>query len=486
MRILFSWLRFNDLEAFRKNAPAPVVDEIEKLRTEYTSDPDSNVPLTSLLDQALFEKVYLFHHCKLPFEKEFMAWLRPDIEFVFLEIKNINDSVEIIEKLHIEIAQTTNGFKKDFGILRNCGTQAVQDAFVTPAFQNCTCYYEIKNSKIIEIKPPGQDPKSALKPVGFENIIGASQETANILHRAGIAAKNPDPVLITGERGTGKKELAKAIALASSKTPLEVIKCIASNYKDFDQELLGTEHSDGILKKANKGTLVLDGIDKCNFMTQLLLLKTLKDYKDHCEFKTVGKDKTENSKFRIIATATRNLLELVKKNEFLEDLYYMLAYISIETIPLCDQTPDILLLAHHFLEEVNKQHKAENSGYVFKTLSSEARKALALHLWPGNISELRLVIRQAVIFSNDNIIEKNDLPIITSGKDTALLRKMPLVQGFNMKNEIDKLQRDYIERALKQADNKKTDAAKALGLGSYQALDTKMKSLGMKDLNKKK
>ena len=60
MRILFSWLRFNDLEAFRKNAPAPVVDEIEKLRTEYTSDPDSNVPLTSLLDQALFEKVYLF------------------------------------------------------------------------------------------------------------------------------------------------------------------------------------------------------------------------------------------------------------------------------------------------------------------------------------------------------------------------------------------------------------------------------------------
>ena len=483
MRILFSWLGFHDLEEFSKGAQSGVLDEIKKLQMEEPSSPGDSASIASLLNQALFEKVYLLHACKLPFENEFKSWLRPDVESVFLEINNINDSAEIGEKLRIKIAEITDGFKKDFGILRSCGRQEVVNA-LTEVAQRGTCCYEIKGWKLVEAMLDGQNLdnfKSALKPDGFENILGASQEAAVILHRAGIAAKHHVPVLITGERGTGRKRLAEAISRAGStaNAPLEVIKCITLDYEEFDREFLGTEHADGILKKVNEGALILDEIDKCCLKVQLQLLRTLKNYKGHCEFKPVGKDKAEHSRFKIIATSTCNLLELVNKNEFLAELYYMLATISLETIPLRDRTQDIPLLAHHFLDGLNKQHKAENADYIYKTLSPEATKSLIRHLWPGNVSELHIVLWQAFIFSNGTIIEKNDLPIITGGKSTIQLRKIPLGTGFDLKKEVAELQRDYIRRAIKQADGKKSEAAKLLGLRSYQALDTKMKSLGM-------
>lgn len=314
------------------------------------------------------------------------------------------------------------------------------------------------------------------RPDGFENIIGSSQETAIVLRRASISAKNLDPVLITGERGTGRKLLAETIARTNTKTDkhCETVKCIASNYVGFDQELLGSEQSVGILKKATGGTLILDEIDKCSVMTQLLLMKAFAAHSGHCKFST-----GEYLGFKIIATSTCNLLEMVKRNEFLPELFYVLATITIETIPLRSRTQDIPLLAKHFLEEINTQNETRNPDYTFKTLSADANKTLRQHTWPGNVSELRMVLRQSVIFSNDNIITKNDLPIITNTYSSVQCQKKLIAPGFDMNKEVCDIQRGYISQALKQTGGKKSETAKLLGLKSYQALDTKMKSLKM-------
>ena len=172
---------------------------------------------------------------------------------------------------------------------------------------------------------------------------------------------------------------------------------------------------------------------------------------------------------------------MVKNHEFLPELYFLLAVITIDTAPLRDRQEDIPLLAHHFLREINQHNRDKDQRYCFRSISPDGWKCLERHYWPGNISELKQVVRQAVAFSSSLIIEKGDLSIISSRPSIADLKEKPLGNGFDMKKEIDILQRDYIKRAMKQANGQKTVAAELLGIKSYQALDSKMRALGMLD-----
>ena len=464
MRILFSWLSYEEV-SLAENLTAKAL-----ILEKYLNNWEEHNLLNPILDQASFEKVFLFYDDSIHIENEFKDWLRADIQLISLKIKDRHNIDDVVSKMRSKIEKRTNNFQKDFAIIE-AGSQSEKKYLNTLIEKLKACRYVVEEDKLKELPSSKQTVNreftTALKPVGFENITGSSQALTTILHHAGIACKCPFSVVITGEMGVGKKILARMIAKNSKPAdgPIEIIKCITLNYEDLRKKM------ESAFKKVHGGILILDGIDQCSFKIQSLLFQIIQDHID-----SSTKDKTT----RIITTSTCNLLELVKNDKFLAELYYLLAKITLDIPPLRDRSQDVLLLANNILRELNREYKKQTSTYNFKILSSNAQKAISRHSWPGNINELHQVLNQAIVFSPANIIESNDLPITTScSKSITELHKKPLRSGFNMNKEIKELQRDYIKRALKQANENKAKAAKLLGLKSYQALDSKIKSLGM-------
>jgi two-component system response regulator HydG len=314
------------------------------------------------------------------------------------------------------------------------------------------------------------------KPAGFEEFIGVSRKMATLLNKADIATRFPTAVLITGESGTGRKLLAQAIAQKSVSDGFPVkIVTFTDKASFMEPVLLGDGIRPGKLKEADNGVIILDNINKCSLYTQMTLLNIMRDTQSNCYTSrpTAPNQPEISSKFRIIATSSENLLELVREGQFSEELYYLLADITIQTPPLKGRGDDILLLAHYFLQCANKELQTDSSPRINKSLSTNAQKALKKYSWPGNLRELKHKIRQAWIFAEGNEIESVDL--FPNSHHKTLPEKIP--SGFNLKKKIDDQQKEYIKLAMKQTDEKKAEAAKLLGLKSYQALDVKIKSL---------
>jgi len=474
MRTLYTWLEPNDVRQFAAKVDPSLksgIDQWLDVQVGFATDRTARFPL---FEQMLFSCIYLFYCSKMSFVHELKQWLRPGLELISLEINNLGDGNEIQEKTRQKIMELSNGNVLNNGILRTCSNSVIQQALAQvdiPGLIN----YTVVDGQLQE------DPSdktlvgnfvTALKPKGLEGISGTSPLLATTLYRAEKARQSQEPVLITGESGTGKKYLAHAIAQQSDK--IEILRGLTLNHSKLDVELTGTAQIPGILKTIDNGTLILADIDQCTLPTQLQLFNVLQHYQEECcIFRPhAAKVNDEISSFWLIATSSRNLLEMVKNHEFLSELYFLLAVITIETTPLRDRPEDISWLAYHFLDEINRQSHAR-----YLTISTDGWKGLARHCWPGNISELKQVIHQAAVFAPSTIIQRGDLPIMGARPSMADLGEKSLGAGFDLKKEIDNFQRDYIKRALRQAHGQKKVAANLLGMKSYQALDSKMKAL---------
>lgn len=301
----------------------------------------------------------------------------------------------------------------------------------------------------------------------FDLIIGNSDILKDSLALSSKAAKTSANVIIRGESGTGKELVAKAIHEASNKKdgPFIKINCAAIPSNLLESELFGHEKGSftgasskkiGKFELAHNGTLFLDEIGEISFQLQAKLLRAIQEK----EFERVGGIKTIKTNIRIIAATHRNLEEMVKNNEFREDLYYRLNVIPINLPPLRNRNGDISLLVEHFNKKI-----CQSENIKLKQITNNFLEILKSYTWPGNIRELENIMTRVITLSEGNYLDTNTLPSYIIGNNNELNQnKNSFVNIFD--GEL-KTMEEYDKQIIKLALDKYKSfnkAAKALGI----------------------
>jgi len=245
----------------------------------------------------------------------------------------------------------------------------------------------------------------------YTNILGNSSAILKVLKLIQKVEKSNIMVLITGQSGTGKELVAKAIHYNSQRArkPFVTVNMGAIPEDLVESELFGHEKGAftdardrrlGKFEEANNGTIFLDEIGEMDQMMQTKLLRVLQEK----EVTRVGSNKSIKLDVRVIAATNRNLAQEVKEGRFREDLFYRLQGFLIHLPPLKDRGDDVLLLAKNFLNEFCKENRMEPV-----SLSKEAMKFMDEYGWPGNVRELKAVIERAAILAEDGVIRADDI-----------------------------------------------------------------------------
>jgi DNA-binding NtrC family response regulator len=297
-------------------------------------------------------------------------------------------------------------------------------------------------------------------------IIGRSRAVQDIIERAERVADTKSTVLITGETGTGKELVARAIHDRSPQREMPLIKvnCAAIPESLLESELFG--HVRGAFTGANatkKGKFALaDGgsifLDEIGTMSPTLQAKLLRVLQER-EFEPLGSERSERVDLRVIAATNRDLRQMVADGRFQEDLFYRLNVIPIELPALRERREDIPLLVDHFV----KKH-AQRTGRRIERIDDGVLAALQQYDWPGNVRELENTIERAVVLSSG--------PVITARAVSVLGTVAPQSSGLpslKLRANIEWVEKETIRRALEGARGVKKDAAELMGI-SQRAL----------------
>lgn len=247
---------------------------------------------------------------------------------------------------------------------------------------------------------------------GLEGLIGASASMQRVYQMARQVAQSTATILIAGESGTGKGELAKAIRTLSGRAsaPLVALHCSALSESMLESELFGHEQGAfagaekqriGRLEQAHGGTLFLEEIGDLSLATQVKLLKVLQEKTSE----RIGATESVPVDIRLIASTNKDLAAEVRERRFREDLFYRLSVVKIEMPPLRLRGGDITLLAEYFIHKFAFEHHRRLDG-----LSDEARQKIAAHRWPGNVRELENAMERAVLFTEGDTVKAEALP----------------------------------------------------------------------------
>lgn len=263
-------------------------------------------------------------------------------------------------------------------------------------------------------------------------------------------------ILLTGENGTGKSQLAEYIHKVSNRNsgPLISVNMGAISESLFESEMFGHKKGAftdakadriGRFELAKGGTLFLDEIANIPLSQQAKLLRVL----ESGEYEVLGASQTQNTDIRIISATNANCPEMISKDEFREDLFYRLNTIEFKLPPLRERSEDILPLAEYLLAQyTNKYNKAVNE------FDKEAKQLLKTYHWPGNIREMSHIIERATLLSQSNIISAAGLNIVSHAPVDNLTSIMTLEQAEKI----------LLKKALKATDSNITQAAKLLGI----------------------
>ncbi|MEO8799454.1 MAG: sigma-54 dependent transcriptional regulator [Polyangiaceae bacterium] len=247
---------------------------------------------------------------------------------------------------------------------------------------------------------------------GLRGLIGTSRAMQKIYSVSRQVASTRATILITGESGTGKGELARAIHALSprAKSPFVTLHCAAVPESLLESELFGHERGAftgadkrriGRFEQSQGGTLFLDEIGEISPHVQVKLLGVLQER----ELQRLGGSETITVDMRLIAATNRDLTADVRSGRFREDLFYRLNVVHIEMPPLRLRDADVLMLANHFLHKF-----AQENGSTIQEFSADARSKLLAHRWPGNVRELENAVERAVVLCTTAMIEASDLP----------------------------------------------------------------------------
>jgi len=305
---------------------------------------------------------------------------------------------------------------------------------------------------------------------GFEKIIGTSSNMVRLKERIKTAAEVRAPVLITGETGTGKELVARAIHSQSGNEDGIFVKvdCGTLSPTIIESELFGYEKGaftdarndkKGLVEMADCGTLFLDEIGNLPLELQPRLLRLIEE----SIFRRVGGVKDIQVNVRIIAATNIHIEEAVRRGEFREDLFYRLNVIPLTIPPLRERGKDISLLAECFLRRFSQELKKDIKGFT-----PEAEKILLAHGWQGNIRELKNSIERQVIYCRGNWITPETLDIEKTDPKKGKIDQEEYIP-------LEEMQVRYIHKVLVSTGNNKTEAAKILGI-SRTTLREKLKT----------
>jgi two-component system response regulator HydG len=335
--------------------------------------------------------------------------------------------------------------------------------------------------------------------VGFHRVIGKSASWRQVLTQASQVASTETTVLLLGESGTGKEVVARFLHRASVRKngPFVALNCAALPEQLLESELFGYERGAftgamvsraGKIEQAAGGVLFLDEVGEMSPAVQAKFLRVLQER----EFQRLGGAKTLKADARVIAATNRDPKAAMERGQFREDLYYRLSVFEIALPPLRDRRDDILLLVESFLADL-----AKNIGRPAAGLSEDAKDRLLAYAWPGNVRELRNAIERAVILCEGGLISSEHLPIAVgqtrttapaavafgttpSPAPTPAGNGSPPGASVPAGLKLDDLERDLLNKAMAQARNNKSQAAKLLGVprGQFYSL---LKKHGMTD-----
>ncbi|HKT78843.1 MAG TPA: sigma-54 dependent transcriptional regulator [Vicinamibacterales bacterium] len=297
-------------------------------------------------------------------------------------------------------------------------------------------------------------------------IVGRSKSMQDIIRRAERVAETKSTVLITGETGTGKELIARAIHHRSAQRDMPLIKvnCAAIPESLLESELFGhvrgaftgaTTTKKGKFALADGGSIFLDEIGTLPLAVQSKLLRVLQER----EFEPLGSERTEKVDVRVIAATNRDLRAMVGEGRFQEDLFYRLNVIPIELPPLRERREDIPALADHFV------HKhAQRIGRTIERIDDAVLKALQQYDWPGNVRELENTIERAVVLSPGQAITSSSITGLSPAPPSSTL-----LPSLKLHQNLEWVESETIRRALDSAHGVKKDAAELLGI-SQRAL----------------
>jgi DNA-binding NtrC family response regulator len=297
-------------------------------------------------------------------------------------------------------------------------------------------------------------------------IIGKSRAMEEVVQRAELVADTKSTVLITGETGTGKELVARAIHNRSAQRDMPLIKvnCAAIPDTLLESELFGhvrgaftgaTSTKKGKFALADGGTIFLDEIGTLTPTLQSKLLRVLQER----EFEPLGAERTEKIDLRVIAATNRDLRQMVVDGRFQEDLFYRLNVIPIHIPPLRERRDDIPALVEHFV----RKH-AQRTGRRIERIEDGVLTALQQYDWPGNVRELENTIERAVVLSSGPVVTARAVSVL--GATTQQATGLP---SLKLRQNIEWVERETIRRALENAGGVKKDAAELMGI-SQRAL----------------
>ena len=304
----------------------------------------------------------------------------------------------------------------------------------------------------------------------FEGIVGRSRVMRDLFQTLETVARTASTILITGETGTGKEVVARAIHHAS---PRRSQKFVALNCSAIPENLLEAEifghvrgaftgaigTRQGRLEQAHRGTLFLDEVGTMSMPLQMKLLRVLQER----EFERVGDNQTIKVDVRVIAATNADLGRMVAEGGFREDLYYRLNVIPVTLPPLRDRREDIPLLVQHFLQKF-----CNEVGRPVMTVSQAAMRTLMTYAWPGNVRQIENAMERGVALSGSRTqIEIGDLPpdIQHASDADDLIPRLALPdEGLDFDAYISRIEHEVIRRALERTGGNKAAAASVLNL----------------------
>ncbi len=315
---------------------------------------------------------------------------------------------------------------------------------------------------------------------GMENIVGHDHRMKKIFDVVDAVADTRATVLITGESGTGKSLIARAIHRHSGRRdkPFVEVACGALPETLLESELFGhvagaftgaIGEKRGKFMLADQGTIFLDEISTASPAMQVKLLRILQDL----EFEQVGGTKTYRVDTRVILATNDDLGRMVAEGKFRQDLYYRINVINIELPALRERISDIPLLAGHFLQQV-----CEDSGKTVHGFTEDAMSALQRYRWPGNVRELQNVIERAVLLGKESVIGVDDLPPSLMAAGGVNVEP---IAGRSLKEALESPERQIIREVLEANNWNRNVTAETLGI-NRTTLYKKMKRLGLEDV----
>ena len=312
---------------------------------------------------------------------------------------------------------------------------------------------------------------------GKENIVGQDPRMRKVFEAIDSVADTRATVLITGESGTGKSLIARALHRCSSRRdgPFVEIACGALPETLLESELFGhvagaftgaNANKLGKFMQADQGTIFLDEIGTASPSMQVKLLRVLQDF----EFEQVGGGETFKVDTRVILATNEDLETAVAEGRFRQDLYYRINVINVRLPSLRERVSDIPVLAQHFLDCVTPEVSRTVLGFT-----TEALDALGGYAWPGNVRELQNVVERAVLLGKSDYVGKDDLPshVLASSPATA-----PRAKGRTLKEALEGPERAIILDVLESNGWNRNLTADSLGI-NRTTLYKKMKRLGL-------